>query len=197
LDAKILCLGVLMLGTASGYKIKKHFEDGPFAHFHAAGFGSIYPALSALLEAGYVTCTVTAQDGRPDKKVYAITDAGRRAFRAALNRPPTADTLRSETLFMLFFAELLDPDHRRELFDGYLAEHRERVARMTDGVSGSCEGVGQHFVHGLGLAIYRAIIDHLERHRDAVLALAPQDAARPQVSPAPPATALPAAAGNR
>jgi len=49
MDVKTLCLGVLSRGTASGYEIKKQCEEGPFAHFYAAGFGSIYPALNALL----------------------------------------------------------------------------------------------------------------------------------------------------
>src|SRR3546814_8991519 len=34
MDAKTLCLGVLSRGAASGYEIKKAFEEGPFSHFH-------------------------------------------------------------------------------------------------------------------------------------------------------------------
>ena len=49
MDVKTLCLGVLSRGAASGYEIKKQCEEGPFAHFYAAGFGSIYPALNSLL----------------------------------------------------------------------------------------------------------------------------------------------------
>ncbi len=169
MDSRTLCLGVLMLGSASGYEIKKQFEEGPFAHFHAAGFGSIYPALSALLKAGHVTCTLTPQEGRPDKKVYAITEAGREALRRALHKPPAGDIVRSEAVFMLFFAELLDPDHRRAVFEAYLGEHREHVARMTAETGCPCRSDGQRFVHGLGLAIYRAVIDYMDQYRDALL----------------------------
>ncbi len=49
MDVKTLCLAVLFQGEATGYEIKKAFEEGPFAHFQRASFGSIYPALSKLL----------------------------------------------------------------------------------------------------------------------------------------------------
>ena len=55
MDVKTLCLGVLSRGDASGYEIKKQCEEGPFAHFYAAGFGSIYPALNALWSEGLIS----------------------------------------------------------------------------------------------------------------------------------------------
>jgi DNA-binding PadR family transcriptional regulator len=68
MDVKTVCLGMLNDGEASGYDLKKHFES-TFAHFFAAGYGSIYPALSSLAEAGLVNCREIAQDGKPDRMV--------------------------------------------------------------------------------------------------------------------------------
>ena len=65
MDTKTLCLGVLTRGDASGYEIKKAFEDGPFGHIQEIGFGSIYPALAKLLQDDLVTVTQYAQAGRP------------------------------------------------------------------------------------------------------------------------------------
>ncbi len=180
MDVKTLCLGVLMLGDASGYEIKKHFEDGPFAHFHAAGFGSIYPALNALLSDGLVTCKIQSQSGRPDKKIYAITDAGRQMFRRAIHKPPAPDTFRSETLFMLFFSDLLEPTHRRAVYDRYLELHRDHLARMDaeigchscaepEGESAAAQREARLFVHGLGHAVYQAVVAYMERHRGAMI----------------------------
>jgi len=174
MDSKTLCLGVLMLGDASGYEIKKHFEEGPFAYFHAAGFGSIYPALNALNEEGLVTCTAFAQDGRPDKKVYAITEEGRRAFRRALHKSPAPDVYRSETVFMLFFADLLDDKHLRRVFEDHLEVYRGHIERMTEKDISECTA-GQRFVHGCGLAVYRAVVDHMESNREMLFG--PDDAA--------------------
>ena len=84
MDIKTTCLGVLMLGDASGYEIRKSFEEGPFSHFAEGGFGSIYPALTKLTKEGLVTCTAHQQEKRPAKKVYHITDAGWSHLEAAM-----------------------------------------------------------------------------------------------------------------
>ena len=165
MDARTLCLGVLMLGHASGYEIKKHFEEGPFAHFHAAGFGSIYPALNTLKTEGLVTCIEMEQDGRPDKKVYSITDSGREAFRRALHRQPTPNSFRSEAIFMMFFGSLLDRDHLRHVYDDYVARYRTRVDHMAQQDMAG-RPADRRFVHGMGLAVYRASIAYMEENRD-------------------------------
>jgi len=169
MDAKTLCLGVLMLGDASGYEIRKMFEEGPFAHFQDVGYGSIYPSLSRLAEEGLVAISGAPADGRPEKKVYRATDAGRAAFRSALARPPASDKVRSDTCFLMFFAEHLDPAHLRAVYDEYLALHRAQVAFMQ---TLSPEGVskGRLFVRGLGLAYYQAIAAYMEENRDLLFA---------------------------
>jgi len=167
MDAPILCLGVLMLGDATGYEIKKSFEEGPFAQFHHYGFGSIYPALGKLRAEGLVTCTEMAQQGRPGKKVYRIAPAGIDALKKAVAVAPAADKIRSDTLFMFFFAELLGGEHRHAIYDTYLDHYRRRLesVRALDntGTSG-----GRLFVRGFGLAIYEAVVRYMEEHGDLV-----------------------------
>ena len=48
MNVRTLCLGILSVGEASGYEIKKDIEEGMFSHFIDASFGSIYPALTQL-----------------------------------------------------------------------------------------------------------------------------------------------------
>ena len=127
MDVKTVCLGMLTRGPASGYDLKKYFES-TFGHFFAAGYGSIYPALNSLAESGLVTCTEIAQDGKPDRKVYRITDEGRACLMGALDNPEPAHKLRSEFLATLFFADLMTPaqveavlDHRLDQIEAFLA----------------------------------------------------------------------------
>lgn len=164
MDAKTLCLGVLMLGDASGYEIRKMFEEGPFAHFQDVGYGSIYPSLARLAEEGLVAISGAPADGHPEKKVYRATEAGRAAFRDALGRMPGPDKVRSDTCFLMFFAEHLEADHLRRVYDGYLSRHREMIAFMK---TLSPEGVskGRQFVRGLGLAYYEAVAAYMEANR--------------------------------
>jgi DNA-binding PadR family transcriptional regulator len=169
MDVKTLCLGVLSRGDASGYEIKKAFEEGPFSHIHVATFGSIYPALSSLSEEGKLRCREEPQDKRPDKKVYSITEVGREALSAALMAMPAPDKVRSDFLFILFFAPLLPSDRLAQLIDKRIDWYRESLARMED--CGSCQtgDPGTRFVHGLGETVYRAAADYLTENRDRLL----------------------------
>ena len=170
MDVKTLCLGVLSRGEASGYEIKKAFEEGPFSHFHQASFGSIYPALNALSAEGLVVVREQAQDKRPDKKIYSIAPKGRNALVAALMAAPAPDAVRSDFLFILSFAQYLPPARVDQLIDARVAWYREMLARM-EGCSREAQlAPGAHFVRGMGIAVYRAAADYLESHRGELLA---------------------------
>ena len=84
MDVRTICLGLLSAEDRSGYEIKKLLEEGPLGHFVEASFGSIYPALTKMTEDGLVEFRTEAQEGRPDKKTYSITERGREVFRTAL-----------------------------------------------------------------------------------------------------------------
>ncbi|MBI4182561.1 MAG: PadR family transcriptional regulator [Proteobacteria bacterium] len=161
MDVATLCLSLLSLKSASGYEIRKQLVDGPVSLFHGANYGSIYPALARLAAEGLIAVEVHAPDGRLDKKVYRITPEGRTALRRSLLAEPAHDRIRSEFLFLFFFAALIPPARVGELLDRYIARHREVLAMLS---AEDCvpDNAGQRFVHGLGLAIFRARLDYLE-----------------------------------
>ena len=170
MDTRILCLGVLSHGPASGYEIMKAFEEGPFAHIHAASFGAIYPALSGLLQDALVEVEEQPQDKRPDKKVYSLTELGRQALSHALMQDPAPDKVRSDFLFILFYAQFLPPERLAELIDRRIAWYRDSLSRMADCAASAQAPVGAAFVRGLGQAVYQAAADYLEANRDRLLA---------------------------
>jgi len=168
MDTKTLCLGVISLGAASGYEIKKAFEEDGLNHIYHTSYGSIYPALTALTEEGLVVCSEMAQEKRPDKKVYSITETGRSALLKALSAPPAEDKFRSDFLFTMFFAHLLPPQHVAKLLDQRIAWYEGNLARMESGRDCICSK-GDAFVHGMGLAVYRSAADYLKTHRQEFL----------------------------
>ncbi len=170
MDAKTLCLGVLSRGEASGYEIKKAFEEGPFSHFHQTSFGSIYPALNALSAEGLISGRAQAQDKRPDKKTYSLTPKGRNALLSALMADPAPDTMRSDFLFILSFAQFLAPARVEQLIDRRIAWYREALARMQSCACGDSIPAGPSFVRGMGIAVYSAAADYLETHRNELIA---------------------------
>lgn len=166
MDAKTLCLGALMLGDASGYEIRKLYEDGPYSAFHAVSFGSIYPALNRMLADGLVTVCEMAQEGRPDKKVYAITPRGQAAFIAGLHVEPAADRYRSDMLFILSFGHMLPPGRCTALLDSYLEEHRRKLADLRACTDEDPEApAGSRFVRDFGLTMYDTVIRYITENR--------------------------------
>jgi len=110
MDVRTICLGILTRGEATGYEIKKLFEDDGYQHFVEASFGSIYPALNQLTRDGLVDVRAEAQEKRPDRKVYSITPAGRTQFLASLLKPLPEDRHRSPFVFAMLFSNLLPPE---------------------------------------------------------------------------------------
>jgi PadR family transcriptional regulator AphA len=101
-------LGLLSFGPNSGYDIKA-FVDSSTRFFWAASYGSIYPELKRLREAGLVEPTDTTAGGRR-RTEWALTDAGRERTRAWITSDePLTYELRDEGLLKLFFATSLTP----------------------------------------------------------------------------------------
>ncbi len=170
MDVKTVCLGMLTDGEASGYDLKKEFESS-FSHFFAAGYGSIYPALNALAGDGLVECRHIPQEGKPDRKVYKITESGREHLLAALEDPCPSHKVRSEFLATMCFSHLMT----REQIETVL---ENRVKEMTDYLhlfkefETSCMAEwppGARFVLGFGQTMMKTMRKYIEEHRDMLL----------------------------
>lgn len=159
----MLCLGILALGDASGYEIKKMVAEGSFSFFSEASYGSIYPALTRMTEEGLLTCKEMAQEKRPDKKVYSLTEAGRAELTKALQRDPGPDRNRSEFLAALLFAEAVDPARIVPLVEERMALHEGKIAELEAMLAEDISPVAR-FVIDYGAVMQRAALDYLRRH---------------------------------
>jgi DNA-binding PadR family transcriptional regulator len=166
MDVKTVCLGMLTDGPASGYDLKKQFES-TFSHFFAAGYGSIYPALSSMAEQGLVSCEEIPQEGKPDRKVYAITGQGWEFLRDALQNPSPCHKIRSEFLATMCFAHLMPPQDIETVLDNRLAEIAcyQAMFRQLEDESMSDWPEGQKFVLGFGKAIASAMEQYIAENR--------------------------------
>ncbi len=68
-------LGILSFGDCSGYDIKRKIEN-EIGYFYKVSNGQIYPVLKKLVAQGNATYSTEKNDGKPDRKVYSITDQG-------------------------------------------------------------------------------------------------------------------------
>jgi len=165
MDVKTVCLGMLTGGAASGYDLKKHFESS-FGHFFAAGYGSIYPALASLAASGLVSCECIPQDGKPDRKLYSITPAGREALLTELDKPNPSHKVRSEFLATICFAHLMTPDQLARVLDSRIAEI-EAYEKLFDEFAQSCAQEtprGMHFTVGIARSVMQAMKQYIQQH---------------------------------
>ena len=171
MNARYLCLAILFHNDASGYEIRKASTEGEFAYFVEASFGSIYPALAKLEDDGLVTSHVETQEGRPAKKVYSITEAGRNELINSLFADIEPDAYRSQFLLFALFA----PHLPRALVE---ARIKERIAHYDKEVAqiekfGTCAGNGADvWVLEYGKNVMQVAREYLATHMHELIALA-------------------------
>lgn len=167
MNVKTLCLGFLSTREATGYEIKKEFEEGFFSHFIEASYGSIYPALNHLAVDGLVTVREEEQSGKPDKKVYAITPAGQAALSKWISVIPARDKFKSEFLFEMFLQHYLSPQHIVVAIEKQLSDLRADLDNIQmcreKCVDPKVMAGGPDFVLGYGETVLTASVSYLEQ----------------------------------
>ncbi|MDA0706743.1 MAG: PadR family transcriptional regulator [Proteobacteria bacterium] len=165
MDVKTVCLGMLTDGEASGYDLKKHFESS-FGHFFSAGYGSIYPALASLAANGLVNCECIPQNGKPDRKVYSITPAGRDVLLAELDKPNPSHKVRSEFLATICFAHLMTADQLATVLNNRIAEIEsyEKLFDKFEHTRMHETPHGMHFTVGIGRALILAMKKYIQEN---------------------------------
>jgi DNA-binding PadR family transcriptional regulator len=136
-------LGLLARGPLHGYELKAAYESElvPAAKLKAAyesepvpaanlNYGQVYTTLERLAREGLLGHEVVSQAERPDKKVYALTRAGRKELKEWLGAPSPLDLdLRNETFLKLMLARRLqDADPLSVL----AVERRAAFARLHE-----------------------------------------------------------------
>ena len=102
-------LGMLKLGVATGYDIKRVI-DFSTRFFWTASYGQIYPELKRLRKAGLVRAE-EAPRGKVKRTVHSLTPKGERALQEWLaDSEDVLFEIRDESLLRLFFSDLLSRD---------------------------------------------------------------------------------------
>ena len=163
MNVKTLCLGYLSLHEATGYEIKKDVEDGLFSHFIEASYGSIYPALNQLANEGLVVCREEEQSGKPDKKIYAITEAGQINLRNSLMPLPSRDKYKSEFLFVMLLQHHLSADQHVAAMEKQLADLKSDLHNIANCRADMPSNPACDFVMGYGESVLTAGVSYLEQ----------------------------------
>ncbi len=184
MNIRTLCLGILQFDDATGYEINKLVADGRFSHFIEASYGSIYPALTKMMQEKLVTCRTEIQPGKPSRKIYAITPAGQEELFRALEDTPRPNRFKSEFLFLGLFANMLPADLMEKAFTHHENELMTLVEDMQDHCN-HCDNPGSKFAIGYGIAANKAALEYLRQNKHLLLESDPAEPVSTDVTKEP------------
>jgi PadR family transcriptional regulator, regulatory protein AphA len=132
-------LGMLRLGVATGYDIKRVIDTST-RFFWTASYGQIYPELKRLRKAGLVRAE-QAPRGKVKRTVYSLTPKGEEALHDWLtDNQDVLFEIRDESLLRLFFGDLLSRDEvianlrtQEQIFGLILQRFREIEVEAKEG----------------------------------------------------------------
>jgi len=129
-------LGLLEAGPKHGYDLKQLY-DKQFRQDRPLHYGQVYSTLNRLLKNGLVEENGVEAGSGPDRKRYAITEAGVTNVEEWLKSPESPSVYLQNTLYTKVVLALLSGRGAQDLLDAQRSSHlramRELTARKTDG----------------------------------------------------------------
>ncbi|GAB3662831.1 PadR family transcriptional regulator [Streptomyces sparsus] len=97
-------LALLTRGPAHGYELKQDLEKLLGAAYPQPNVGQVYVTLGRLEKSGLIEGEDVEQSGRPNKRTYRITDAGREAVLGWFEETTDEPRVRDEFFMKLVLA---------------------------------------------------------------------------------------------
>jgi DNA-binding PadR family transcriptional regulator len=127
-----LVLALLAGRSGHGYDLRRSYEQFFGSVWTPVNEGQVYVTLGRLEKEGLVSHSTQAQSTRPDRKDYAITDAGRDVLAAWLAEPPSPPNLRSETMLRILAAAASGIVDHRPLVAAARKEYLAALGRVEE-----------------------------------------------------------------
>ncbi|QIS09940.1 MULTISPECIES: PadR family transcriptional regulator [Nocardia] len=112
--------------AGSGYELARRF-DRSIGYFWSATHQQIYRVLKRMEESGWVTGESVTQEGRPDKKVYSVSRAGRAELARWIAEPTDSEIPRIELGVKIRAAAYGDMDALRAEVARHREQHTQRL----------------------------------------------------------------------
>lgn len=160
-------LGFLDFGPMTGYNLKKLFDQS-VAHFWSATQSHIYKALEHLEEQGWAESKIIPQEGRPNRKEYHITKAGRAELRRWVATPLPLNQTREAWLIQIFFSHASSNEEIIGLLQARAREIEQNLQAFSAGQSSSEAGTERmralwQLTGDFGTAYYQFELEWLEK----------------------------------
>jgi DNA-binding PadR family transcriptional regulator len=123
-------LALLAGEPAHGYEIRRGLEERFGSVIAPLNAGQVYVTLQRLQRDELVADDAVAQRGRPDKRVYRLTDAGRRALEEWMGTASAPTRLRDDFFMKLVFARAIGLADPAELIERQRAAYLRSLAEL-------------------------------------------------------------------
>ena len=123
-------LGLLEEHPRHGYDLKRAYDER-FGRDRPLQYGQVYSTLARLLKRGFVEVDAVEPGGGPDRKRYAITEAGVADVERWLSEPEPAEPYLQSTLYAKVALALLTRRGAEPILDAQRAEHLRTMRELT------------------------------------------------------------------
>ncbi|MEC4820027.1 MAG: PadR family transcriptional regulator [Scytonema sp. PMC 1069.18] len=120
-------LASLIDRPCSGYDLAKQF-DGSVGLFWSASHQQIYRELSKLESQGWIAAETILQEGRPDKKLYHVTEAGTQQLSEWITRPCEPTAIKDDLLVKIFGGYMIPKQTLLKEIERHRQAHLERLS---------------------------------------------------------------------
>src|SRR4051794_40159285 len=125
-------LALLASGPAHGYELKQALEQRFGSVLPPLNAGQIYTTLSRLERDGLVDDDAVAQDGRPNKRVYRLTERGRAELSGWVAEATPQARLKDDFFIKLVLAQAAGIANPRELIDRQRGAYLQALRALDD-----------------------------------------------------------------
>ncbi|MDO9108702.1 MAG: PadR family transcriptional regulator [Coriobacteriia bacterium] len=183
-------LGFLADGDLSGYDIKTRCVDRDASHFWTADQAQVYRTLDRLESARHLTSKQKIQTGKPNRKVYRITQAGRVHLDDWLATSHALPPYRDAFLIQVYFGSELSDEALADVLERTRVQRQTRLSALRERATSHAMEVGSSanrpaLMHRMTLdaamAAERAAIDWLDDSLDTLRSLATESGSQRQL----------------
>jgi PadR family transcriptional regulator, regulatory protein AphA len=166
----LVVLGLVALQPGSGYDLAR-LADRSVGYLWTPSRSQIYKILPRLVSEGLATAKRVRQRDRPDKDLYSITPAGRRALQRWLAEAEE-EPVRNPNIFAvkLFFCDLVPARTARAQLDTYRRFLETRLSRFHAAAHAPVEGesIFPQLILGRAIARIEATLQWVEEAGEAL-----------------------------
>jgi DNA-binding PadR family transcriptional regulator len=150
-------LGFLHDGPMTGWDLVARAQER-IGDFWTLTRSQVYRELAAMAAVGFVEA---GERGQRDRRPYAITEAGRKAFIAWVHEMPGVESIRFPLLLRMVFAEHVSTDRMAEFVAWHRRVHAERLVGYEQAWAETGAGTAPGYrasTLAFGIAYERAVL---------------------------------------